>query len=145
MGDNFEAWFSFEPEDDNPVFRAFAKFILQAWNVCEKACEKAEGPLSPPKIIPIIIKALEEMSHKPGIADTLQTEDTMGEFHTDFSVPSTTCFQEQSLPYSMEVQDTYARMNFGMYGNVPGQAPFGASLDPLGWPASGVWPTWGIQ
>ena len=52
-------------------------------------------------------------------------------------------FANQSLPYSMGMQDDYAVMRPEIYSDIPGQAPLDAYMNQFDWTALDGEPGWG--
>ena len=136
MSDNYEAWFNSQSSDDSPFFQIFSKIVLQAWDACEAASRET---LITPRIVSFIRHTLAQIARHARNTDTERPNLINGRGLDDFPMPMPIDFGNQSLPYSMGMQDGYAGMRSEIYSDIPGQA----SLDAVDWTAFGGQPGWG--
>ncbi len=136
MSDNYEAWFSSLSSDDSPFFPIFTKIVLQAWGACEAASRET---LTPPRIVSSIRHTLAQIARHARNTDTEQPNLINGMGIDEFPMPMPIDFDNQSLSYSVGMQDGYAGMTPDIYSDIPGQA----SLDAVDWTALGGQPGWG--
>ena len=143
MGNNYEAWFDTQFRDDSPVFQVFTRIILQAWEACEAASEQLGETLTPPRIVSSIRHTLAQIAGHARNTDAKQPNIITGMGVDEFPMPMPVGFDNQSLPYSMGMQDGYAMMSPEIYSGILEQAPLEAHMDQLDWTASGGPPGWG--
>lgn len=143
MSDNYEAWFGSQFRDDSPLFQIFTKIVLKAWEACEAASKQLGETLTPPRIVSSIRHTLAQIARHARNTDTEQPNIIMGMGINEFPMPMPIGFANQSLPYSMGMQDGYAVMRPEIYSGIPGQAPLDAHMNQLDWTALGGRPGWG--
>ena len=141
MSDNYEAWFDSQLKDDSPVMHIFTKIVLQAWEAWEAASKQLGKTLIPPRIVSSVRHTLAQTTRHAQNTDTEQPNITMDMGINEFPMPIG--FANQSLPYSMGMQDDYAAMRPEIYSDIPGQAPLDAHIDQLDWTALIGQPGWG--
>ena len=141
MSDNYEAWFGSQFRDDSPFFQIFTKIVLQAWEACEAASKQLGETLTPPRIVSSIRHALGQIASHARDTDMEQPNVIMGMGINEFPMPID--FANQSLPYSMGMQDGYAVLRPEIYSGIPGQAPLDAHMNQLDWTALDGGPGWG--
>ena len=143
MSDNYEAWFGSQFRDDGPFFQIFTKIVLQAWEACEAASKQLGETLTPPRIVSSIRHTLAQIARHARNTDTEQPNIIMGMGINEFPMPMPIGFANQSLPYSMGMQDGYAVMRPEIYSSISGQAPLDAHMNQLDRTALGGRPGWG--
>ena len=143
MSDNFEAWFDSQLRDDSPFFQLFTKIVLQAWEACETASKQLGETWTPPRIVSSIRHTLAQIAQHAWNTDTEQPNIMMGMGVDEFPMPMPIGFANQSLPYSMGMQDGYAVMRPEMYSSIPEQAPLDAHMNQLDWTTLDGQPGWG--
>ena len=142
MNDNYEAWFGSHLKDDSPWFQLFAKMILQAWEAYEAVSSKQSGETPTlPKIVSSIRQKLATVARHAQNTSTEQPNMFMDIGVNEFPMPIR--FANESLPYSMGMQDAYAMMKPEIYSDMPEQAPLDAHMSQLDWTALGGDPGWG--
>lgn len=141
MSDNYEAWFGSQFRDDSPFFQIFTKIVLQAWEACEAASKQLGETLTTPRIVSSIRHALGQIASHARDTDIEQPNIIMDMGINEFPMPIS--FANQSLPYSMGVQDGYAVLRPEIYSDIPGQAPLDAHMNQLDWTALDGRPGWG--
>ena len=141
MNDNYEARFDLQSRDDSPVFQLFTKIILQAWEACEAASKQSQEILTPPKIVSSIRHTLAKTARHARDTETEQPNIFTGMDVDEFPMPIGSL--NQSLPYTMGMQDIYTVMGGEIYSGIPGQAPLDAHMNPLDWTALGGRPNLG--
>ncbi len=140
MSDNYEAWFD-SGFGDSPFYQIFSKIVLQAWEACGAASRQPLETLTPPRIVLSIKQTLAQIARQAGNNDTEQPNFTMDMGTDDFPMPLG--FANQSLPYSMGMQDGYAGTGPEIYSGTPGITPSDAQMNQLDWIALGGQPGWG--
>jgi hypothetical protein len=145
MSDNYEAWFDSQFGNDSPFFQVFTKIVLQAWEACEAASKQLGETLTPPRIVSSIRHTLAQIARHARNTDAERPNIIMGMGIDEFpmSMPMPIGFANQSLPYSMGMQDGYAVMRPEIYSGISGQAPLDAHMNQLDWTALGGRPGWG--
>lgn len=142
MSDNYEAWFVSHFRDDSPFFQVFSQIALQAWEACEAASKQLGETSTPPRIVSSIRHTLAQIARHARNNDTELPNTIMGMAIDEFAMPMPMGFADQSLPYSMGMQDGNAVIRPEIYPGIPGQAPLDAHMDQLDWTALGGWPGW---
>ena len=143
MSDSYEPWFDSQFRDNGPFFQMFTKIVLQAWEACEAASKRLGETLTPPRIVASLKHTLAQKARPAPITDTEQPECTLGMGIDESSIPMPIGFADQSLPYSMGMQDDYAVMRPDIYSGLPGQAPLDHFMNYLDCTALGGQPGWG--
>ena len=141
MSDNYEARFDSQFRDDSPFLQIFTKIVLQAWEAWEAASKQLGETLTPPRIVSSIRHALAQTAQHAGNTATEQPNIMMRMGIDEFPMPIG--FANQSLPYSMGMQDDYAVMRPEIYSDIPGQAPLDAYMNQFDWTALDGEPGWG--
>ena len=139
MSNNYEAWFGPQLIDDSPFFHIFMRIVLQAWEACEAASMNCGEILTPPRIVSSIKHIQAQAGHVRN-TDTQQPNNNTGMGVDEFPTPIS--FVNQSLPYSLGMQDEYGAVRPEMYSGIPGQASLDAQLNQLDWTGFGEWPGW---
>ena len=142
MSDNYETWFNSQSEEDDPFFQIFSKIVLQAWQACEEAFKQSRETLKIPRIVSSIRYTLAQKAGHAHNTDTEQPTTIRGMEIDEFLMQTPIGFANQSLPYSMEMQDTYAEMGPETYSGISGQSPLDAQMSQLDWTALGGHPGW---
>ena len=143
MSDNYEAWFEAQPRHESPFFQIFTKVVLQAWEACEVASKQLGETSTPPKIVLSIRHILAQAARRHARnTGTEQPNTMMGMEIDEFLMPMPIGFANQSLPYSMGMQDGYAMMEREIYSGISEQAPLNAHMNQFDWTALGGQPSW---
>ena len=143
MSDSYEPWFDSQFRDNGPFFQMFTKIILQAWEACEAASKRLGETLTLPRIVSSLKHTLAQKARPAPNTDTEQPECTLRTGIDESSIPMPIGFADQSLPYSMGMQDDYAVMRPDIYSGLPGQAPLDHFMNYLDCTALGGQPGWG--
>lgn len=144
MSDNYEAWFGSQVEHDNPMFQIFTKIVLQAWDACEAAFQQPEELLKLPRIVSsirntqaqITLHAQNRGTKNPNIMADIENLMPMP------PLPTSTGFADQSLPYSVGMQNGYALMRPDIYSDTLGQSPLDVHMSQFDWNTLGGQPGW---
>ncbi|MCJ1399895.1 hypothetical protein MMC11_003098 [Xylographa trunciseda] len=132
MSDNYEARMMFLGLDDNPLFKLFAKIILQAWGSREEEFRQSGQPLILPRIVSDIKRKIAQTTRDAHDANMNQPNDVFG-MNTDFSMAITVDSGSQSLLHGMEGQG-YLGPESRPYHNMPGEAALDVDLNDTDWP-----------
>ena len=143
MSDNYEARFDSRSRDDSPFFQLFTNFILQAWEGCEAASKQLGETLTTPMIVSSVRRTLASIARDARNTEAEQPHITMDMGVDEFPMSMPIGFANQSLPYSMGIQDDYAVMRPEIYSGISGQAPLDVHMNQFDWTAFGGQPGWG--
>lgn len=143
MSDNYEAWFNSQSGDDSPFFQIFTKIVLQAWEAYEVASKQLGETLTPSRIVLSIRHKMAQRTRQEPNTDTEQPNIMMHVGIEEFPMLMPIGFANQSLPYSMEMQDGSAMTGTEMYSSIPGQSLLDADMIQLEWAPLGGRPGWG--
>lgn len=115
MSDNFEVRFMCMDQDDNPLFKMFARIVLHSWEVREQAFRQLNKPLQVPRIVQNIKQKVLLMA---SITKNKSMEQPSGAVNiNDLSMPMPMDFGSHGLPY------------------MPGQAMMDGGFNELDWTA----------
>ena len=133
MTENYEARFRFREHYDNPLYKAFTKFVLQAWAAREKAFGKSGAPLMPPRIVSDMQGRVATKLQDAHGAGEMQFTDVFG-MSPDFSMSMPVGHGNQNLLSGMGGQNFVRSEKQSMpYQHVPGQAALDFDLNDMKW------------
>ena len=101
MSDNYEARFMPLGQADDPFFKIFAKFVLQAWEIREALFSQSEKSPVPPRIISAIRQRVAQPTQDAQNANVEQPSDVLGMSIDDFSMSIPMDFGGYDMLYSM--------------------------------------------
>ncbi|PYI09830.1 fungal-specific transcription factor domain protein [Aspergillus sclerotiicarbonarius CBS 121057] len=127
MSDNYEARFGVM-ETPNPLFKLFARSVLQAWEVHEAALRQLGQTVSPPYIVLRIQTKLAERISNSEECNTEQPTDTLG----GLQVPTSIDHGMHDPSYGMEGLDGYP--------DIFEQAAMDVDAYLSGWPSMNFYP-----
>ncbi|PLB50139.1 hypothetical protein P170DRAFT_463409 [Aspergillus steynii IBT 23096] len=132
MSDNYEARFSALDLVGNPLFQAFGKIVLPAWEAFEASFKRSGEPLPPPRIVSGIRQKFTGMPRDTAAPGTAMTNVDTNDSFTMPMGPS-----DHNLLSTMGSQDYLSPMS--LFLGIPGQNTLpGDTMDQFSW-ASMEW------
>jgi hypothetical protein len=138
MCGNYDARFANvveQGEGDGPLFKMFARTVLQAWEARQAVLRELNQPLELPRMVYDIKRRLKEMTlgSQNNSKGNEQTHGDLGLESGDFSMAMPLGgMNGNGLLYDMGGQ-SFAELGLGNASEVAGQAAMDFNVDPLGW------------
>jgi Fungal specific transcription factor domain len=146
MSENYDAWFDSQYIHDISFFQIFSRIVLQAWETYEATSMQLGETLTAPKIVlsirHVLAQAGGQSSHtdtdRPNVIMSMGTDD----IPTPMPMPMSMGFADQSLLYSMEMQDDYAAVRPDIFSITSRQTLLNARLNQFNWATLGGPQSW---
>ncbi|OCL13975.1 hypothetical protein AOQ84DRAFT_309716 [Glonium stellatum] len=129
MSENYEARFMCLGENNNPLFKIFAKVVLQAWEAREALFSQSEKSLVPPRIVSNIRQKVAQPIQDAQNANVEQPNDVLGMSIDDFSMSMPMDFCGHGMLYGIGGQ------SYDGSGTGQGQAALDLDVSQLNWNA----------
>ena len=131
MTDNYEAQFKFLGQDDDPLFRVFAKVILLAWGAREVVCRQSGKPLLPPRIVSDIQQKLEQKT-RDARNTCIKAPNDVIDMNSDFPMSMPMDSDLYNLLYGTETQG-YVGSESRPYQDMPEEVAPEVDLNDSNW------------
>ncbi|KAJ5183961.1 hypothetical protein N7492_001577 [Penicillium capsulatum] len=137
MGDNCEARFSSAPLVQTPIFRMFAKVVLQAWDALEEIHRGSKTALTQPRMVSSIKNHMAETTQNEANDAVEQPSSVLPTAMSDFLTPPGFSLGSDNLMFGLGASTSLAVPDPGLFP-VPGQPSSTAEMNHLNW-VSMVW------